>query len=141
MKPLVIDCSVTMAWCFDDEGSEYAERVLEHLAEAEAWVPSLWAFEVANVLLVAERRGRLTPADSVRFVALLGDLPILIDDGTHERALGPVLSTGRDLGLSAYDATYLELAMRLGGDIATADERLRAACQKSGVSVFETSEK
>ena len=137
MKPLVIDCSVTMAWCFEDESSELADTVLGHLADTEAWVPSLWAFEVANVLLVAERRGRLTPADSTRFVALLSELPILIDDSSHEHALGPVLSTGRELGLSAYDATYLELAMRLGGVMATGDERLRAACQKSGTQVFE----
>ena len=137
MKPLVIDCSVTMAWCFEDESSELADTVLGHLADTEAWVPSLWAFEVANVLLVAERRGRLTPADSTRFVALLSELPILIDDSSHEHALGPVLSTGRELGLSAYDATYLELAMRLGGVMATGDERLRAACRKSGIPVFE----
>jgi predicted nucleic acid-binding protein len=137
MKPLVIDCSVTMAWCFEDEGSELADTVLDHLADTETWVPSLWAFEVANVLLVAERRGRLKPADSIRFVELLSGLPILIDDSTHERALGPVLSTGRELGLSAYDATYLELAMRLGGVMATGDERLRAACRKSGIPVFE----
>ncbi len=137
MKPLVIDCSVTMAWCFEDEGSELADTVLDHLADTEAWVPSLWAFEVANVLLVAERRGRLKPADSIRFVELLSGLPILIDDSTHGRALGPVLSTGRELGLSAYDATYLELAMRLGGVMATGDERLRAACRKSGIPVFK----
>ena len=137
MKPLVIDCSVTMAWCFEDEGRELADKVLDHLTNTEAWVPSLWTFEVANVLLVAERCGRLTPADSTRFVALLSDLPILIDDSGHERALGPVLSTGRELGLSAYDATYLELAMRLGGAMATGDEKLRAACQESGVPVFD----
>ena len=137
MKPLVIDCSVTMAWCFEDESSLFADKVLDHIAETETWAPSLWAFEVANVLLVAERRGRLTPADSMRFVALLSDLPILIDDSSHERALGPVLSTGRDHGLSAYDATYLELAMRLGGVMATGDEKLRTACRKSGIPVFD----
>ena len=137
MKPLVIDCSVTMAWCFEDEGNELADKVLDHLADTEAWVPSLWAFEVANVLLVAERRGRLTPADSIRFVTLLSDLPISIDGSAHERAFGPVLSNGRDLGLSAYDATYLELAMRLGAEMATGDEKLRAACRTSGVPVFD----
>jgi predicted nucleic acid-binding protein len=137
MTPLVLDCSVTMAWCFENEGGEFADRVLDNLADSEAWVPSLWTFEVANVLLVAERRGRITPAESTRFVALLGDLPILIDDGAHERALSTILSIGRDLGLSAYDATYLELAMRLGGVMATGDEKLRTACRKSGVPVFE----
>ena len=138
MKPLVIDCSVTMAWCFEDEGSLFADKVLDHIADTEAWVPSLWAFEVANVLLVAERRGRLTTADSTRFVTLLSDLPILIDDRTHERALDSVLSIGREQGLSAYDATYLELAMRLGGEMATGDEKLRAACRKTGIPLFDS---
>ena len=137
MKPLVIDCSVTMAWCFEDERSLFADKVLDHLAETEAWVPSLWAFEVANVLLVAERRDRLSPADSTRFVTLLSDLPIMIDDRAHERALGSALSAGRDHGLSSYDATYLELAMRLGGVMATGDKRLRAACRKSGIPLFD----
>ena len=137
MKPLVIDCSVTMAWCFEDESSAFADKVLEHLADTEAWVPSLWTFEVANVLLVAERRGRLTSADSSRFVTLLADLPILIDDVAHELAFGSVLSTGRELGLSSYDATYLELAMRLGGMMATGDKRLLAACRKSGIPLFD----
>jgi len=136
MSCLVIDCSITMAWCFEDEGSALADEVLDHLTESEAWVPSLWPVEVANVLLVAERRGRLTPADSARFVELLRGLPIIIDDGTHERALGPVLSAGREHALSAYDATYLELAMRLGAVMATGDGRLRDACRGSGVPIF-----
>lgn len=137
MNPLVIDCSVTMGWCFEDEGSLFADKVLDHIVDTEAWVPSLWAFEVANVLLVAERRGRLSPADSTRFVTLLSELPILIDDRTHERALDSVLSIGREQGLSAYDATYLELAMRLGGEMATGDERLRTACLKTGIPLFD----
>jgi predicted nucleic acid-binding protein len=137
MKPLVIDCSVAMAWCFEDENGDLAEAVLECLSNTEAWVPSLWPVEVADVLLLAERRERLTSADSTRFVQLLSSLPIQVDDSAHERALGPVLSTGRELGLSAYDATYLELAMRLGAQLATADERLREACRRSGVPVFK----
>jgi predicted nucleic acid-binding protein len=137
MSPLVIDCSVTMAWCFEDESNAFADRVLERLADTETWVPSMWTFEVANVLLVAERRGRLTPADTTRFVTLLGDLPILIDDRTHERAFNSVLSIGREHGLSAYNAAYLELAMRLGGEMATGDERLCAACRKTGLPLFD----
>lgn len=138
MKPLVLDCSVTMAWCFEDEQSELADKVLDRLGESQAWVPSLWAFEVANVLLVAERRDRLTHADAMRFVTLLGDLPILIDASAHERALGAILATGRDFGLSSYDAAYLELAIRLGAEMATADENLRMACAKSGVPIFKS---
>ncbi len=61
MRPLVVDCSVTMAWCFEDECDELADAVLDRLADGEAWVPSLWPLEVANVLVAAERRRRLTP--------------------------------------------------------------------------------
>jgi len=133
---LVIDCSVTMAWCFEDERSPLADLVLERLTAEEAWVPSLWPVEVANVLLVAERRHRLSAADSTRFVELLRGLPIVVDEAAHARALGPVLATARELGLSAYDATYLELAMRLGATMATADDRLREACRTCGVPVL-----
>jgi predicted nucleic acid-binding protein len=136
MKRLVLDCSVTMAWCFEDECDRVADAVLDHLAEAEVWVPAVWPLEVANVLLVAERRGRLSSAASARFIELLGGLPILIDGSTHERALASVLATGRDLGLSAYDAAYVDLANRLGAPLATLDQRLRAACQAQGVAVF-----
>lgn len=137
MSSMVIDSSVTMAWCFEDESSALADAVLDRLSDAEAWVPALWPLEVANVLLVAERRSRLTPADSARFVELLAGLPILIDEGSHRRALGAVLACGRELGLSAYDAAYLELAMRRGAEMATADEKLRVACRESGIPVFD----
>jgi predicted nucleic acid-binding protein len=137
MNPLVLDCSVTMAWCFEDECDALADAVLDAVTEVEAWVPSLWPIEVANVLLVAERRGRLSPADSARFIELVGGLPITVDDRAHERALGPVLSTGREFDISAYDASYLELAMRLGGSLATRDDRLRTACTTAGIPLFE----
>ncbi len=123
-----------MAWCFEDE----CDAVLDALSEIEAWVPPPWPVEVANVLLVAKRRGHLTSADSTRFIELLGGLPIMVDDHAHERALGPVLSTGREIEISAYDATYLEFAMRLGAPVATRDDRLRAACVRAGMTPFET---
>ncbi len=68
-----------MAWCFEDEAGDYADAVLASLATSEALVPAIWSLEVANVLLVAERRGRLTQADATRFVRLLRTLPIIID--------------------------------------------------------------
>ena len=71
MNALVLDCSVTMAWCFEDECDELADAVLGVFGETEVWVPALWPIEVANVLLVAERRGRLTSAGSARFIELL----------------------------------------------------------------------
>ncbi len=137
MSPLVLDCSVTMAWCFEDECDALADAVLGVFGETEVWVPALWPIEVANVLLVAERRGRLTSAGSARFLELLGGLPIIVDGGTHERAFQSVLSKGRELGLSAYDATYVDLAIRLGAQLATRDKSLRRACGKCGVEVFQ----
>jgi predicted nucleic acid-binding protein len=136
VRPLVLDCSVTMAWCFEDECDELADAVLGRLADGEAWVPSLWPLEVANVLVAAERRRRLTAADSARFIELLMGLPIVVDDRSHERALSQVLAAARQLGLSVYDASYLELAMRLGATLATRDTQLRAAAAGAGVPVF-----
>jgi predicted nucleic acid-binding protein len=134
---LVLDCSVSMAWCFEDECDAYADSVLAALAEAEACVPSIWTAEVANVLLVAERRQRITVADSAQFVELLGHLPIAVDEGGCRRCHGPVLDLARRTGLSAYDACYLDLAMRLGAPLATRDDRLREAASGNGVGVFQ----
>lgn len=139
MKRFVVDCSVVMAWCFEDEADEYADSVLDLLVDSEMAVPSIWALEVANVLLVAERKRRLTEADSLRFVKLLRELPIIIDQETPEYALSGILSVGRQQGLSAYDAAYLELAMREGIALATRDNRLKEAAQKSGVELLVSS--
>lgn len=135
MKRFVIDCSVVMAWCFEDEADRYADSVLDMLSDAEAIVPSIWALEVANVLLAGERRKRLSEADSIRFIKLLRGLPIIIDQETSVYALSEALSIGREQGLSSYDASYLELAMREGAALATRDERLRKAARKCGVKL------
>jgi predicted nucleic acid-binding protein len=122
-----------MAWCFEDEADIYADSILDQLSDSEAIVPSIWPLEVANVLLVAERRKRLTEAESLQFVGLLRKLPITIDGESSERALSDILFVGRHQGLSSYDAAYLELAMRQGAALATKDERLRKAAENCGV--------
>lgn len=132
--PIVLDTSVSMAWCFEDEASPLAERALDYLATGEAVVPSLWQLEVANVLLVAERRGRLTEAQAARFVGLLGQLPISIDPSTTD--IEAVVATGRLHALSAHDAAYLLLAQRSGFSIATLDDDLAAAATRAGVALF-----
>lgn len=137
MNRFVLDCSTTMKWCFEDECDAAADSALDALAESEAWVPAIWLLEVANVLLVAERRQRLTPADSARFLGLLAGLPILVDQTSDQLAHGPIVELARRTGLSAYDACYLELAMRLGDPLATGDDRLKAAATANGVSVFQ----
>jgi len=136
VNPIVLDCSVAMAWCFEDECDGYAEAVLDALASREALVPSIWPFEVTNVILVAERRRRLSEAEGARFIELLNGLPIIVEEPTPDRTFGAVLACGRQFGLSSYDAAYLELAMRAGAELATRDKALRAACRKSGVTVY-----
>lgn len=134
---VVIDTSVTMAWCFEDEASPAADEVLDRLRHDDAVVPSLWQLEVANVLLAAERRGRISEAQAARFVGLLEQLPIRVDtDGTD---LVRVLGVGRRHGLSAYDSCYLDLAERLGVPLATLDDRLAAVGRAAGVVVLTES--
>ncbi len=131
---LVVDASVTLAWCFEDEATPDTEAVLDRLQEDEAIVPILWQVEVANVLLVAERRGRMTEAQVTRFVGLIEQLPIRIDlSGTELTAL---LSFGLRHGLSAYHAAYLALAERLAAPLATLDAKLATASRNAGVPLL-----
>jgi len=129
----VLDCSVTMAWCFADEATSYTNGVRDALIVTRAVVPSLWPLEVANVLLVAERRNRLEKVDSIRFLSLLQALPIAVDQGTSQRALREILDLAREQELSSYDATYLELALREGLPLATLDDRLKDAAARVDV--------
>lgn len=132
----VLDCSVTMGWCFEDEADEYAEAVLERLAGGTGLVPALWPLEVANVLLGAERRRRVTEAHAARFLELLGQLPIAVADGPEITRMGALLALGRAHGLSAYDAAYLDLALREAVPLATRDAALAAAARKVGVALL-----
>lgn len=136
MNRLVLDCSVTMAWCFDTEANTYADRVQERLHEAEAVVPTIWSLEVANVLLVAERRGRITPAETTDFVRLLRSYPLMVDQQTSEHVWDTTLKLARDHQLSSYDAAYLELALRRGLALATLDEALRRAAEQLKIDVL-----
>jgi predicted nucleic acid-binding protein len=138
MTRVVLDCSVAMAWCFDDEADAMADALLSSLAEREAIVPAIWPLEIANVLALAEKKGRITNAGSAKFIGTLQSLPIQVDEQTAERALGEILSLARSFQITAYDAAYLELALREGGSIATLDARLRTAAQSAGVQLFQT---
>lgn len=135
--PVVLDASVTMAWCFLDEATPYSYTIRDRVRGSGAIVPAIWALEVANALVLGERRQRLTQAQSVRFVEFLRILPITIEDRSAARVFGSVLPLAREHGLSAYDASYLELAIRDGLPLATQDERLRAAASGVGVLLVE----
>lgn len=132
----VLDNSVTMAWCFADEHDAYAQDVLKSLPQATVLVPTIWPLEVANALVSGERRGRITQADATTFLGILGSLPIAVDHETSERAFVDVLNIARAHGVSAYDAAYLELAMRRGLPIAALDGKLKTAASVLGVPAF-----
>jgi predicted nucleic acid-binding protein len=132
----VIDSSISIAWCFPDEQDDYSQVVLDALADTHAFVPDLWHLEVANTLLVGERRKRSTRADTLAWLGFLSALPITVDAETRNHVFGNTLNLARDHNLSAYDAAYLELAMRLALPLATLDEKLKAAATDVGVPRF-----
>lgn len=135
-ESFVIDNSIVMSWCFKDETNHYADAVLDRLLESTAFVPSIWPLEVVNVLLVAERKKLLSEADSVRFLALLSQLPIVVEYDRTERVMKDLLALARTNSLSSYDACYLDLSMRKGISIATLDTQLKKAAQKTSVPIF-----
>jgi len=135
MERFVLDNSIVMAWCFEDESNAMADAVLEQLQTKLAIVPAIWPLEVGNVLLVAERRGRLSEADSSRFLTMLADLPIQSEIETRQRAMSNILFLAREYTLSTYDASYLDLAMREGVPLASLDKGLRRAATQCQVSL------
>jgi predicted nucleic acid-binding protein len=133
----VIDASVTLAWLFEDEVSEYADRVVARLRSDSAITPTLWTLEVANGLFGAEQRRRLSVQKIVGAVQLCLQLPVSVIDTPPERALGSVLDLARSQKLTVYDAAYLDLAMREGLPLATLDEDLKAAARRVGVTSMD----
>jgi predicted nucleic acid-binding protein len=132
----ILDASMTMAWCFPDEATTSTRALLRRLRRATAHVPAIWTLEVTNILLLAERRQRITTNQTSRFVRLLQSLPITVDPDSLTKAAGPVLTLGRAHNLSSYDAAYLELAIRLGFPLATLDMRLRHAASQASVPLL-----
>lgn len=134
---LVLDCSVSMAWCFEDETSAFTEAVLDTVVARGAVVPGLWPLEVVNVLLVGERKQRLTPTQAAGFLNRLLALPIEIEGALAGDTWPRVHALGRAHGLSAYDAAYLDLAIRRGLPLATSDRVLQNGAKTAGVTLFQ----
>jgi predicted nucleic acid-binding protein len=136
LSEVVMDASVALAWCFPDEASDYADEVLVAAEGHSIVVPALWPIEVTNALLVAERRKRVKPAEIRRFVELLESLTVLVDSQPVAESVRNVLPLAREYGLSAYDAAYLDVAIRYGALLATLDGRLQLAGKKAGIELF-----
>ena len=122
---------------FEDEVDACADAILEHLHGSAAIVPAVWPLEVASVLVVGERRRRLTESDSARFMEILAVLPIVVWDVPLSRVAGSVIALAREHDLSAYDAAYLDLAIREGAPLASRDAALRRAASAVGVPLFD----
>lgn len=132
----VLDASVALGWCLDEEQTTSSRPVLDRLEREAAVVPAVWPLEVSNALAMAERQRRIDDGKITRFLAALRQLPIEVDVEGGREALTRVLPLARAHGLSAYDASYLELALRLGLSIATFDGELRDAAGRAGVAVL-----
>jgi len=133
LSRLVLDASVTLCWLFEDQATAYTDLVLDRLGGGDGAVaPAIWPFEIANAVAVAERRKLVNPAQAVAFLQTLGQLSIAVDRKI-EQIFNAVLEAARRYRLSAYDAGYLELAMREALPLATLDAALRNAARAAGV--------
>jgi predicted nucleic acid-binding protein len=132
----VLDCSVTMAWLLEDQADSYTDSVLDSLQKRSALTPVLWSYEVANVLVTAEKKRIVSHSQAARFLELLRNLNISIQalhDLKHDEML---VDVGRAYSLTAYDGAYLKLALNRGLPLATRDAALRQACTKAGVALY-----
>ena len=134
---IVIDASVALAWCFPDEATDYADGVLVALDGRTAMVPAIWSLEITNALLVGERRKRIRQPEVRRFVELLKGLSILEDGQPFADTVSNILPLAREHDLSAYDAAYLDVAIRHGAPLATLDKALQKAGRAAGIKVFK----
>jgi predicted nucleic acid-binding protein len=133
----VLDSSVTLAWFFEDETNPYADSVDDSFVVARAVAPALWPIEVANGLLMGERRKRTTETRVSEFLRLLESLPISVDDQKGSHAWKESVHLARKHRLTVYDADYLELAMRLRKALASIDEQLIRAAIAEGVAAYQ----
>jgi predicted nucleic acid-binding protein len=136
---IVIDASMALAWVFErhqPSDRDRANRLLAACGEVPWWIPGLWHLEVINALLVAERRSVLPQPDSDRFLSRLSSLPILTEAEPTPERRARILALARGHGLSSYDATYLELAQRLGAALASFDRQLNQAAHAIGVELY-----
>ncbi len=132
----VLDSSVALAWCFEDEHKDTTDALLRRVAESGAFAPALWPLEVLNALAVGERRGRLDATKRQSLGGFLHDLPVGIDDETAVQAWVATATLAARFQLTVHDAAYLELAQRLTLPLATRDRALRAAASSLGVPLL-----
>jgi predicted nucleic acid-binding protein len=136
LKGIAVDASVALAWCFPDEASDYADSVLLAVENQTVIVPAIWAVEITNALLVGERRKRIRQPEVRRFIDLMNGLSVVEDGQPFADTVSNVLPLAREYDLSAYDAAYLDVAVRHEIPLATLDGALQKACTAAGINIF-----
>ncbi len=137
MNPsFVVDSSVAMAWCFLDEATAVTKDLLNTMSHESAMVPSWWYLELTNVLVQAEKKGRINADKTAEFIELVHSFYLEVDNQAAEIAFDELLPLCRAHQLTSYDAVYLELAVRRKLPLATLDEPLRKAAKKLGVKLL-----
>jgi predicted nucleic acid-binding protein len=133
---LVLDSSVALTWCFEDEHTSATLDLLDQIVETGAMAPSLWPLEILNGLAMAERRGRLDATCRHQLAGFLRDLPINLDPETASQSWTATALLAERYRLTLYDAAYLELAQRLDLPLATLDQELRVAGRALGLTLL-----
>lgn len=138
MPGFIPDASATLPWRFEDEATPWTESLLERILGGEAVsVPAHWPLEVANALLMAQRRGRVTADQIDEFIDDLAALPIVLEEPRRPSEWREVLGLAEKHRLTAYDAAYLDLAKRTGLPLASLDGALRRAARAEGVELVD----
>ena len=137
MSPIILDCSVTVSWFIPDEFSKNSLNIKDKISEKGAIVPTIWFLEVGNVLLISERRKRITKEQRQIALYILNDLPIKTGELTFKNAWFETIELAERYNLSLYDACYLELSLRCNSKLATFDNNLKQAAKLTGVSLLE----
>ena len=133
MKEFVLDCSATLPWVFASEATPATDALLVVLSVGgRAWVPALWHLELGNVLLGAQKKGRIDRAGIEQFLSALDVYDIQVDGETMSVAWTKTLALAESSALTVYDAAYLELALRKGLPLASLDGALRKAMKQAG---------
>ena len=134
MTSAVVDASVALAWGLPDEQSEYSDAVFDQVQDSTIWVTAIWSLEIANSVLMGERKRRFGEAETLRFFEMIESLNVAVDPLNLTETLERIVPLAREHQLTAYDASYLELALRKRLPLATLDQRLAKAATRAGVA-------
>lgn len=133
---IVIDPGIAIRWIVQTNGSVYAKKVLNYLRDQTSYVPACWHTEVLNGLLNAEYDHLITESNVEGLLFIVDKLNIQTDLYTRERAFNKTISLARANKLNGFQATLLELSMRMQLPLATLNPKLKIAAKKVKITVF-----